>query len=258
MKMSMWTKYEIKWQFVTKLCASVPANPNVLEAWLKARQPRVKPPGGKTISEINEEVVASLREQPDEEDGQYALLVFQSESKRLVVRAETVRAHLKDCARVLSRLYIGKVQGEKSLGVRVKDGIYMDLSEYWLPILHEGTGTYTEADGRMERFVHTINPKTGAPINAIKCFEFIECPTLIFTLKVLGNCVKQEDLETIMEYGGTHGYGGERSAGEGKYVFEIKLKEERDESTKTQAVTDSDRTKRSPRNAVQRSNFRTS
>ena len=91
----MWTEYEVEWTFVTKLCASVPANKNMIEAWLKARQPRVKPPGSKTIDEINEEVVESLRE--PEQDEQNSLLVFQREGGKCVVRADTVRAHLKDC-----------------------------------------------------------------------------------------------------------------------------------------------------------------
>jgi len=224
----MWTQYRVEWQFITKLCSSVPANPNVRDAWLKARQPRVKPPGGKTIDEINEEVAASLAEVEEEETA--SLLVFQRERGSLVMRAETVRAHLKDCARVLSRLYIGKIEGEKSLAVRVKDGVYMDPKSYWIPITGVDDVAYTEPDGRMERFLHTIGPR-GIPINAIKCFEFIECPRMSFVIKVLGDCVKKIDLETVMEYGGVHGYAGERSAGEGKYTFQVtKIEEEKHES----------------------------
>ena len=47
-----------------------------------------------------------------------------------------------------------------------------------------------------------------------------------FTLLVLtakGNkpSVAEEDLHTLMEYGGVHGYAGERSDGEGRYRFTL-------------------------------------
>ena len=58
----------------------------------------------------------------------------------------------------------------------------------------------------------------GEPINALKTFEYIEPARLDFTLKVLGKSVSKKDLETLFEYGGVHGYAGERGDGEGKYL----------------------------------------
>jgi len=229
----MWTEYDVTWDFITKLCASVPADKNLIEKWLVSRQPKVKPPSGKTITEINEEVVNSLANQEEEPS---SLLIFQANCNSLVIRADTIRAHLKDCARVLSQLYVGKVQGEKSLAVRVKNGVYPDQSQYWIPVNRPEGGSVTKADGQMERPVHSMTPR-GIPINALKCFEWIEPATLVFRLKVLGDCVKEADLYTIMEYGGVHGYGGERSAGEGKYVFRLtKIKEAENGRTKNNEV----------------------
>ena len=57
---SLWTIYSVTFNFLNKLCASVPANPDLTKVWLESRQPRVKPPGGRSITEINEEVVSTL------------------------------------------------------------------------------------------------------------------------------------------------------------------------------------------------------
>ena len=77
-----------------------------------------------------------------------------------------------------------------------------------------------EADGRKDKAVHARGP-TGQPINALKSFEYIEPAKLEFTLKVLGQSVQLSDLETLFQYGGVHGYGGERGDGEGKYIYRI-------------------------------------
>ena len=125
---SLWTTYQVRFDFVTKLCSSVPADPALIEAWQKSRQPRVKPPGGKSIEEIQEEVVASLAEPEAEE--QYSMLVFQRDNGSLVMRAATIRAHLKDCARVLSAQWIGKIQGERSFATKVLNGVYPDPMQW--------------------------------------------------------------------------------------------------------------------------------
>ena len=58
---SMWTRYRVEWIFpLHKLCASVPADPDIVKKWLEARQPAVRPPAAKTINEIQEEVFATI------------------------------------------------------------------------------------------------------------------------------------------------------------------------------------------------------
>jgi hypothetical protein len=66
--------------------------------------------------------------------------------------------------------------------------------------------------------------------SALKTFEYVEGAVMKFPLEVLTQpsgrqVISQEDLATIMEYGGTHGYGGERSDGEGRYEFTIEKAE---------------------------------
>src|SRR4029453_6513078 len=95
----------------------------------------VKPAGSLSIQEINEEVLASIERGEGEADQSFQLLVFQRHEGRIVERAATVRAHQKDCARVLSNQFIGRIQGERAFSTRVINGVYLDPRTYWIPIL---------------------------------------------------------------------------------------------------------------------------
>lgn len=241
----MWTRYRVHWDFLTKLCGQTPADPEVIAAWLSARRPKVRPPGGRSIEEIQEEVVSSLQEPESEFSG----LVFAHDPQgRIAMRASTVRAHLKDCARVISSLWVGRIEGERALSTRVINGVYPDdRKHYWIPILRPDGTELFKADGEEEKPIHARGPR-GEPLNALKRYEYVEPARMDFDLLVLGghdqvhaesegdlpprggrkerpparrDAVSQSDLEHIMRYGGVHGYAGERSAGEGRYTFEI-------------------------------------
>jgi hypothetical protein len=218
----IWVNYKVTWLFLTKLCGSVPADPELMQKWLEARQPRVRPPGGRTIDEIQQEVFTTLATESESEEEQVdqSLLVFQRENGVLVQRAATVRAHMKDCARILSAQYIGKIQGERSFSTKVLNGVYPDERQYWLPILRPEGDPVTDADGRRDKAVHVRGPK-GQAMNALKTFEFIQPARIDFTLKVLGGSVKMKDLDTLFRYGGVHGFAGERGDGEGRYTHTI-------------------------------------
>jgi hypothetical protein len=216
---SVWTLFRVRWEFLTRLCGSVPADPEIVAKWLEARQPAVKAAGAKSITEINEEVLASLEASPAESE--FSVLQFQRQAGALVMRYGTVRAHLKDCARVLSAHYVGRIQGERAFSTRVINGVYLDEGAYWVPILRPDGSAVTKADGFMDKAVHVRGPR-GEPLNALKRIEYVDPPSMMeFTVKVLGKSVTESDLHTLMEYGGTHGYAGERSDGEGRYSFTI-------------------------------------
>lgn len=209
---SIWKRVRVSWRFVTDLCGSVPSDPEVVKKWIEARKPKAKPPQGKSIEEIQEEVFETLAE-PEPE---FVRLIFQRQSSNLAVRMSTIRAHIKDCASVLSSLFIGKIQGEKSFAVRMKNAIYYPPEVYWVPILrHDGTPV-KEPDGTKDAFVHTFQG------NSLKQFETVKDARIDFELWLLGNAVKRTDLDRIFQYGGPHGYAGERGAGEGRYTYSLK------------------------------------
>ena len=217
---SLFTRYRVRQEFLTKVCASVPADPELIQAWIAARQPRVKPAGALSITEIQEEVLASIERGEGEADESYSMLVFQRHEGALVQRYGTVKAHMKDCARVLSVQYIGRIEGERAFSTRVINGVNLDPSEYWLPWTRPDGSRVTAADGAYDKAIHVRGPR--GTFNALKRFEYINPPVcLAFTLLVLGRSVSLSDLHHLFEYGGTHGYGGERGDGEGRYLFDI-------------------------------------
>ena len=217
----MWTKYRVQWDFLTKMYGSVPSDPEVVKAWLGARQPRVKAPGARSIEEINEEVLASIERGDEFDEKSSQILVFQRDKGVPCVRFDTIRAHIKDCSRVLSNQYVGRIEGERAFSTRVINGVYTDPAQYWVPIVRPDGAPVTKHDGELDKFVH---PRPG--VSALKRLEWIEPARLVFTLFVLtsqGNkpSVAESDLHTIFQYGGVHGYGGERSTDGGKYGYGI-------------------------------------
>jgi hypothetical protein len=219
---SIWTTYRVQWTFhIHKLCASVPADPDIVKKWLEARQPAARAPGGKSISEIQEEVFETIA---TAEEVTPSLLVFQRHEGTLVMRAATVRAHIKDAARVLSAQYIGKIKGERAFSTRVINGVYEDPGMYWIPIRRPDGSPVVSADGTIDKAVHVRGPR-GEPLNALKTFEYVSPARMDFTLKVLGKSVTLDDLETLFQYGGYKGYAGERGDGQGRYTYSVSVVE---------------------------------
>lgn len=193
----------------------------MVEAWIKSRQPRVRPPSNRSLDEINEEVLATLSEDGPADEG-YALLTFQRYAGVCVERAGTIKAHLKDCARRLSPR-VGRIEGESAFSTKIVNYVYPAEQPYWVPILRPDGTPVTKHDGEMDR---PVPPSPGVQrATALKRIEWIEPWRLDFVLKVLTTggtpAVGREDLEKLMLYGGLHGYAGERGNGEGKYVATI-------------------------------------
>src|SRR4029450_833571 len=179
----LWTLYRVRWTFLTRLCGQVPGDPELVRKWLESREPRVKPAGALSIEEINEEVVASIERGEGEADQEYAVLVFQRFNGALVMAARTVRAHLKDCARVLSAQYIGRIENERAFSTRVINGVYVEERQYWIPIRRADGRSLADPDGAFDKPVHVKTPH--GPMSALKRISYVEPPsTMEFTLKV--------------------------------------------------------------------------
>lgn len=249
MSQSMWTTYRVRWEFITQLCASVPGASRLIKAWLESRAPRVRPPQSKSLAEIAAEVIETLSE--PEPDDQPTTLVFQRVNGALVVRMATVKAHLKDCAYQIQTYLAGYVQGDKSLRAKVANGIYWPPDPPlmiaggtpYLPILNEGGNRVVEPSGVREKAIHVMTPMGQR--SALKAFEYIEGAVMEFRLAVLTAPTRQvkrgkelvevagrplideDDLKSLMLYGGMHGYAGERSEDGGRYAFTITREEPR-------------------------------
>jgi hypothetical protein len=219
----MWSKFDVEMKFITKLAASLPADPDLQKKWLESRAPKVRPPDSKSIDEIAAEVAETTPEFDDEEDRGF--YVFQRLEGGLVLRMATIRAHIKDCARVLSSLYVGRVEKEKSFAVKVVNAVYYPPQVYWIPLLSQLDGEpIKEPSGVYSKTIRVRTPQGER--SAFKNMEYVENAVLRFQLQVLTQpsgklVISEADLGSILEYGGVHGYGGERGDGEGRYTFSI-------------------------------------
>lgn len=212
----LWTNYAVTWSFPDQLCGSVPKKAEMVEGWLDARKPDAIPPNTRTLQEVQEEVVATLLVDDTDDVEKRVWEGFQTIDGGLVMRGATVRAHMKDCARTVGRMHIGKIKGEAMLGWKITNGLY--VAEYWIPILRPDGQQVVIPDGFIDKSVHAQTPR--GPINALKRFDYVENIVMKFTFKVLSS-IAQSDLVTVMEYGCIHGYAGQRSEAYGRYIFEI-------------------------------------
>lgn len=213
----LWTRYKVIWDFPGNLFGSVPKNKELIGSWLEARRPKATPPNARSIPEIQDEVFTTLlNEETPEEQLEKVALGFQSVNNCLVMRGATIRAHLKDCGRIVGTMYVGKIEKEKSLGWKITNGLYVE--EYWVPICRPDGVSVSEPDGKRELMVHAMT-RMG-PVNSLKVVDFVSNVRMTFTLRLLCG-LKMSDVETIMEYGAVHGYAGERSMGEGRYIHSI-------------------------------------
>jgi hypothetical protein len=220
----IWTRYRVRFEFLTKVCGQTPDKPEMIQAWIDNRMPRVAPPGARSIDEINAEALASLARGEGLPDTEFSSLIFQRavggvDDGKLAFRHGTIRAHIKECARTLSNQFVAKFKGERAFSTRVINGLYLEERQYWIPLQRADGSRLTVADGNYEKPVHPKGPR-GETLSALKRFEFVEPPAFMeFTIKVLGDSIAEDDLHYIFTYGGTHGYAGERGDGEGRYDY---------------------------------------
>lgn len=215
----LWVKYDVQWEILERLYGSVPADPQLVKKWLESRMPKTRPPDARSMESIQTEVVESILNAPEEEEIDYAMLTFQTWDGGLAMRSDTVRAHLKDCARTVSAQYLGRVENERAFSTRVINGVYQDPQHPWVPIVRADGSRVIAPDGWEDRAVHVSTPQGRR--SALKRIAYVFQPILRFRLFVLGDSISEEDLNTLMLYGGVHGYAGERSRDGGKYIAKI-------------------------------------
>lgn len=223
-----WSAYRVRWQFVSRLCGSAPQQ-GVLERHIHGLGPTVFPPSKFNIPETQERIINSSSDVAvmQEEAEQRSTVKFWTLGDKIVVPAYSIRAHIKDCARQVRHALIGKIKGEKVFEDKVVQYLYVQgeildakgVDANW--VKRNGNQlTEKDIDGVQDRTMQIVLPGRGR-VSAIKQFPYLLKPEIIFNIRIFGNMVKIEDLKTILMYGATHGFGGERSMGEGRYRFTV-------------------------------------
>lgn len=231
-EIDLWQRVAVVWEFTTWLCASLPNDMKAIANMEKARSPQTKPPDARDLDSIAQEVIETTLTE-ERVEGEPIVNVFQQLDfpelgRCLAVRMATVRAHLKESAKKISKYYSGKVEGESSFAVKAMDNLYYPMQVEYIPILDSDGNPIREPDGQHVKPVHFMTMR--GPESAIKTFDYVDRPMLYFELW-LGKTAKdksiitEKDLERIMMHGGTKGYAGERSDGKGRYVYRLEYLE---------------------------------
>jgi hypothetical protein len=208
----MWLEYRVVMTFNRRLCGSVPMSRELIRPWLEARAPKKDPePGARGLDELEEEVAASVDETQMSED-ERVTLGFQADSNGLFVRSGTIKAHIKDCANQIKDFL-----GIRNLRSKVANKVYIEEDPVY--IMREGE-ILDSPDEEFERPVHVMTAQ--GPRSALKRIWFVSPPSeLSFTVKLLNDKgeITEDVIRQVFDYGGVHGYGGERGMGEGKYEW---------------------------------------
>ncbi len=197
-----WKMYDVRWEFPEKLCGSVPMKKELVRPWLESRMK-----GEEVPEEVEKEVLETLDDEQEK-----VTLGFQKDEMGLFVRGGTVKAHLKDCAnQVKDCLKI------KNLRSKLANAVYVENYRIYL---QRNGNILQDVDGTFDQPIHVITPR--GPRNSLKTISYVEGVTLRFVVKMIPHGeVTLEVLDAVLEYGGMHGYLGERGMGEGRYQFDI-------------------------------------
>ena len=215
-----WKTYDLTITITNQLVGSVPKNPDVVRAWIESRKAsepalaRMKQASAPvaTLDEIEAEVLATIT--PEEERSWTG---FQSDERGLFIRADNVKAHLKDCANVLRKTLEREPFKLSAARSKLADRVY-PLPDR-IHLMRDGA-PLTEPDGDWERPIHVMTAL--GPRDALKRSDYVDSPILEIRLKVLDdNVITQPILEEILDYGSIHGIGGERGMGYGRYTWTL-------------------------------------
>lgn len=206
----MFRKYRVTWKFRNEFAAGIPENPEALLAFLEARAPERRPEDAIPLEELAEQVAQEIH-QPSTEREAALTTTFKEKNGALVYEARGVKAHIKDCASVLSKM----------LGItafKAKVANRADIKPQFIPLTRNGQ-PITEVDGSEIRPVTTMT-RLG-PRTAVKIVKYVLAPELTFELLVLDDgVITEQHLRSIFQYGGNvKGAGQDRGLGWGRYDF---------------------------------------
>jgi len=212
---SMFKEYRVKILFEHQFAAGIPEDPNRLLDFLDARTPTKEPEDAIPLDDLAEIISDQILPSNDSSEEAAMTTTFKTQDGDLVYEARCVKAHLKDCAFILSKNYLEKRGLKTAVANRIQ------VNPEMLPLSRNGV-TLKDVDDKEIRPI-TVPTRQG-PRTAVKIVKYVNAPNMEFTLKVLDDGVVDIDLlNTLFEYGGTmKGMGQDRNMGWGRYKYEIK------------------------------------
>lgn len=227
----MWTNLELTIKFTVPLCGGVPRNDDIVKQWVVLRKAtetaHAKMDGPQTLDQVAAERVATTDPiDIDDEMSKVWVGFSRNVDGNLFVRGGALRAHLKDAAQVLGRIFkLGNVAGMgtvKLFAVKLKDALY--VKEDQIVLLNGDGNPTTEATGFRDATMSVMTAQ--GPRTCLKRVDYIAPCSMTATLQLLeGSEIKQRHIEKCLEYGAVHGFGQDRSLQYGRYDWTLEEKD---------------------------------
>lgn len=227
----MWTNLNLEMRFTVPLCGGVPRNDDLVKKWVELRKAteaehaKMKDP--KTLDQVADERVATTDTLDVDEEMSKVWVGFSRDSDGfLFIRGGALRAHLKDAAQVLGRIFkLGRIEGMdviKLFAAKLKDSLY--IKEDQIRLLNGDGIAMKQATGYRDATMSVMTAQ--GPRTCLKRVDFVSPCTMKATLQLLyGSEIKQEHIQKCLEYGCVHGFGQDRSLQFGRYEFTLEESE---------------------------------
>jgi hypothetical protein len=201
----LWREYNCELEILDRIYGGLPKSPEILEGFVKGKN---LPPD--MLERLKEEMGT---DKAIEEDIEGSWTGFKSDDTGIYIETRQIKAMLKEAVGE-SELW-KDIRGLKS---RVAGAVFpkgqggTDLSHIYL---NRDNGPITEPDGWEETVGHVTGPQGRRSI--LKRKDYVEKPTIKFTMKVGGKTVKKSVLEYLLGFGEELGLGADRSMEHGKF-----------------------------------------
>ena len=208
----LWAIYKVTWQFDGPVGGSIPKNPKAILAMLQARAPVTAPPDAIPLETLAVQVAEEVGVGADgEEEPAETHNTFKRDELGFYVEDRALRAHIKDLAQQVSGFF-PNIAGFRS---KVANKVYVEEHKIHLMVGSDFVQVPTASETRYGAVMGARGPRSF-----IKIIEYVDNAVITFHLKVLRDGVITElNLRALFEYGGTHGFGPDRSLGWGRYTL---------------------------------------
>lgn len=214
---STWTAYRAVLQVRDKLIGGIPLDADTIKKWLAARLEL----GDRELIEMSVATEAELSDQLDRRPTADEVLEavtakhasgngFKKVDGQLVWEGRCAKAALKEAANVAypGTKWPGKPEAiRKGLMRFISETVFVD--EQYISLGVE------QPTSREERIKHVMTPQ--GPRSAINVVDFVEKPTIEFTVRVMDDCLKPEVWGRIWSIAQEIGIGADRARSDGKF-----------------------------------------
>lgn len=215
--------YSVRLQVLDKMVGGVPSSPSVIKGWLKTRMEL----GDRDLQELVNKTLAERFSDRQPTADELAQAVMDDSGNELSVNGfkripgtgelayETrcMKAAIKEWA---NSAYPGTDwPGKTDVAKGFRKGLMATLAErVFVEDVYIGLGVF-EPSGVEERIKHVMTPQ--GPRSSINRVEYVEQPTLEFTLKVHDNFLPFEAWGRVWQRGEDIGIGSDRGRSDGRF-----------------------------------------